>query len=214
MFEARPLKRVLNVANRIFRALSGGMSVNVGPDRIDIAERRRRYCVGFLELEMDGEACRSSVSMDRAIAWLHAQIDGPIQRAETMDARRPTRPSVPTLRSWLRRFEAHGYGAFALHPRDGQCARRLHPAVEASMMSCVSLYASRKRPTIAVCHTVLRARVSAINARRIANGWAPLTAPSQSTFARRIRDLDRAFVLAARHGEAVARRVMGSPRRR
>lgn len=163
-------------------------------ERLEIVE-------AFLLAECDGSYSRSDASLKEFTKDL---IVGKIEKADgrfgqKLDVENP--PSPTSIRRWLRRFEACDYDPNALidgYGRSGNRDVRLHPEAAELMATYVEKYQSNLKPSMASLYRDMRAEFRQNKPR--------LTVPSRNTFERAIKKLDPFELLAAREGEAVARR--------
>jgi len=164
---------------------------------------RHELCEAFLAAEAENKVSRSDKSMSPFIMeWLKQKIVTEMGRfGSVIDLQSP--PSPTALRRWLRRYEACDFDPMALvdgHGRSGNRGNRLHPDARERMDGWVEKYKSNLKPSIAQLYREMRTDFR-LNARH-------LSVPSRNTFARAIKQLDPFHVLAAREGEAVARRKL------
>ncbi|GJD37227.1 DNA-binding domain-containing protein [Methylobacterium aerolatum] len=195
----RPTVATAMRENRM-RLASPAVAVMSPAERQDLV-RRRAYCDGFLGLEAQGEAERTSASMAEAIARL---------ASGSMEAEVASfpRPSPSTLRRWLHRYEASGFHDLGLATRAPAVGSRLPVEVRRALTAAVRSYASQERPSMAKCYDRLQYAVLALNAARADEGLEELAVPSRSTLGRAIRSVDRRLLVAGRYGEAAARRML------
>lgn len=170
---------------------------------------RHELCEAFLAAEAENKVSRSDKSMSPFIMeWLKQKIETEIGRfGSVIDLQSP--PSPTALRRWLRRYEACDFDPIALvdgHGRSGNRDDRLHPDARERMNEWVEKYKSNLKPSIAQLYRAMRADFH-LEARH-------LSVPSRNTFTRAIKQLDPFHVLAAREGEAVARRKLYAVRAR
>lgn len=170
---------------------------------------RHELCEAFLAAEAENNVSRSDKSMSPFIMeWLKQKIETELGRfGSVIDLQSP--PSPTALRRWLRRYEACDYDPMALvdgHGRSGNRDDRLHPDARERMNDWVEKYKSNLKPSIAQLYRDMRADFR-LKARH-------LSVPSRNTFTRAIKQLDPFHVLAAREGEAVARRKLYAVRAR
>lgn len=146
-------------------------------------------------------------------------------------------PSPSTVRGWIRVLEQHEWDILALRDhRKGRVGYRApkitDPHSVALMAKWVQAYLDRSRPSAATLYKLMAGSVTleeenahreaqgnpplrgtdapsfaAANVARATEGLPPLDVPSKSTFERAIRKLDSFAVVAARRGEAYARRT-------
>jgi putative transposase len=171
-------------------------------DRLEIVE-------AFILAERDGTYSRSDASLKKFTKDL---LLGKIESAEgrfgqKLDVDNP--PSPTSIRRWLRRFEACEHDPSALidgYGRSGNRDARLHPAAAELMGTFVAKYQSNLKPSMASIYRDMRAEFR--------QHHPSLTVPSRNTFERAIKKLDPFELLAAREGEAVARRKLYAVRDR
>lgn len=176
----------------------------------DLPNARQTAWAGRLEIveafilaERDGSYSRSDASMKKFTKDL---ILGQIENIEgrfgqKLDIDNP--PSPTSIRRWLRRFEACDHDPSALidgFGRSGNRDARLHPEAAELMGTFVEKYQSNLKPSMASLYRDMRAEFRVKKPK--------LTVPSRNTFERAIKKLDPFELLAAREGEAVARRTL------
>jgi putative transposase len=171
-------------------------------DRLEIVE-------DFIVAERDGEYSRSDKSLKNFIkAWFAARVETSKGRfGKSFDIESP--PSPTSLRRWLRSFEACDHDPAALidgYGRSGNRDARLLPEVAEVMATFVARYMSNLKPSMASVYRDMRAE--------FLQKHRHLTVPSRNTFERAIKKLDPFEVMAAREGEAVARRKLYAVRDR
>lgn len=172
-------------------------------DRLEIVE-------AFLHYERDGSYSRSDDSLKEFTADLL------LGKIEDADGKRygskvdlATPPSPTSIRRWLRRFEACEYDAASLidgYGRSGNRDARLQPQAAALMATYVEMFQSNLKPSMASLYRDMRADFQ--------TNHPHLFTPSRNTFERAIKKLDPFEVLAAREGEAAARRKLYAVRDR
>lgn len=172
-------------------------------DRLEIIE-------AFLYYERDGSYSRSDASLKDFTTDL---VAGKIEDADgkrwgsKLDLTKP--PSPTSIRRWLRRFEACDHDAAALidgYGRSGNRDARLQPEAATVMAKYVEKFQSNLKPSMASLYRDMRADFG--------KNHANLSLPSRNTFERAIKKLDPFEVLAAREGEATARRKLYAVRDR
>lgn len=172
-------------------------------DRLEIVE-------AFLYSERDGSYSRSDASLKDFTTDL---IAGKIEDADgkrwgsKIDLTKP--PSPTSIRRWLRRFEACDHDAAALidgYGRSGNRDARLQPEAATVMATYVEMFQSNLKPSMASLYRDMRADFG--------KNHTNLSVPSRNTFERAIKKLDPFEVLAAREGEATARRKLYAVRDR
>lgn len=171
-------------------------------DRLEIVE-------DFLLAERDGKHSRSDASLMAFIDdWFATKVKSSKGRfGKSLDVDSP--PSPTSVRRWLRRFEACDHDPAALidgYGRSGNRDARLDPEAAALMATWVEKYQSNLKPSMSSLYRDMRAEF-----RKEKPG---LSIPSRNTFERAIKKLDPFHVLAAREGEAVARRKLYAVRDR
>lgn len=171
-------------------------------DRLEIIE-------DFIVAERDGEYSRSDKSLKKFIkAWFAARVETSKGRfGKSFDINSP--PSPTSLRRWLRSFEACDHDPAALidgYGRSGNRDARLDAKVAEVMGTFVVQYMSNLKPSMASVYRDMRAE--------FLHKHRHLTVPSRNTFERAIKKLDPFEVMAAREGEAVARRKLYAVRDR
>lgn len=163
----------------------------------------------FILAERDGAYSRSDSSLKKFTKDL---IVGQIENIEgrfgqKLDIDNP--PSPTSIRRWLRRFEACDHDPSALidgFGRSGNRDARLNPEAAALMATYVDKYQSNLKPSMVSLYRDMRAEFRQKKPK--------LAVPSRNTFERAIGKLDPFEVLAAREGEAVARRKLYAVRDR
>lgn len=172
-------------------------------DRLEIVD-------AFLYSERDGSYSRSDASLKDFTTDL---VAGKIEDADgkrwgsKLDLTKP--PSPTSIRRWLRRFEACDHDAAALidgYGRSGNRDARLQPEAATVMAKYVEKFQSNLKPSMASLYRDMRADFR--------KNHANLSLPSRNTFERAIKKLDPFEVLAAREGEATARRKLYAVRDR
>lgn len=171
-------------------------------DRLEIVE-------DFLLAERDGKHSRSDASLKAFINdWFATKVNDSKGRfGKSLDIDSP--PSPTSVRRWLRRFEACDHDPAALidgYGRSGNRDARLDPEAAALMATWVEKYQSNLKPSMSALYRDMRAEFR--------KEKPTLTIPSRNTFERAIKKLDPFHVLAAREGEAVARRKLYAVRDR
>lgn len=171
-------------------------------DRLEIVE-------DFIVAEHGGEYSRSDKSLKKFIkAWFVARVETSKGRfGKSFDIDSP--PSPTSLRRWLRSFEACDHDPAALidgYGRSGNRDARLDPKVAEIMASFAAKYMSNLKPSMASVYRDMRSEFR--------QKHPDLTVPSRNTFERAIKKLDPFEVMAAREGEAVARRKLYAVRDR
>ncbi|CDP53018.1 hypothetical protein [Devosia sp. DBB001] len=191
----------LNSGNTYLSDLSDGSQARWA-DRLEIVE-------AFVYAESRGLYSRSDASLNK---FANDLLLGQIKSAEghfgtKLDLQKP--PSPTSIRRWLRRFEACEHDPAALidgYGRSGNRDSRLHPEAAALMAEYVAKFQSNLKPSMASLYRDMRTEFLAKHAH--------LSLPSRNTFERAIRKLDPFEVMAAREGEAVARRKLYAVRDR
>lgn len=192
------------------RLNSGGGYLSDLPDGRQTAWSDRLELVeAFIAAEAKGACSRSDKSMRRFVRdWIADRIASAEGRfGDSIDVNKP--PSPTSIRRWLRRFEACDHDPAALidgYGRSGNRDARLHPEAAALMATYVEKFQSNLKPSMASLYRDMRAEFRKKHAH--------LTVPSRNTFERAIKKLDPFEVLAAREGEAVARRKLYAVRDR
>jgi putative transposase len=171
-------------------------------DRLEIVE-------DFIVAERGGQYSRSDKSLKRFIeAWFIGRVKTSTGRfGKSFDIDSP--PSPTSLRRWLRSFEACDHDPAALidgYGRSGNRDARLDAKVAGIMASFAAKYMSNLKPSMASVYRDMRSEFR--------QKHPDLTVPSRNTFERAIRKLDPFEVMAAREGEAVARRKLYAVRDR
>jgi len=171
-------------------------------DRLEIVE-------DFIVAERDGEYSRSDKSLKKFIKnWFTNRVESSTGRfGKSFDIDSP--PSPTSLRRWLRSFEACDHDPAALvdgYGRSGNRDARLDPKVAEIMASFAAKYMSNLKPSMASVYRDMRSEFR--------QKHPDLTVPSRNTFERAIKKLDLFEVMAAREGEAVARRKLYAVRDR
>lgn len=171
-------------------------------DRLEIVE-------AFLIAERDGKCTRSDASLEKFIKeWLIEKVEAADGRfGQSLDINNP--PSPTSLRRWTNRYEACDHDPAALidgYGRSGNRDARLHPEAAALMKEWVDKYQSNLKPSMSSLYRDMRAEFR--------KKKPTLSVASRNTFERAIKKLDPFHVLAAREGEAVARRKLYAVRDR
>lgn len=216
--EALRLAERLSVTQNYHSSRSAGRRLNTGntylsdlpddaqtrwADRLEIVE-------AFIIAERDGTYSRSDASLK---AFTQDLVAGKIESAEgkrfgsKLEVGTP--PSPTSIRRWLRRFEACEHDPAALidgYGRSGNRDARLQPEAAALMAAFVERYQSNLKPSMASLYRDMRSEFR--------QKKPSLTVPSRNTFERAVKKLDPFEVLAAREGEAVARRKLYAVRDR
>lgn len=165
-------------------------------DRLEIVE-------DFLVAEGNGQHSRSDASLKAFINnWFVTRVATSKGRfGKSLDVDSP--PSPASIRRWLRRFEACDHDPAALidgYGRSGNRDTRLNPEAAALLATWAEKYMSNLKPSMSSLYRDMRADFR--------KNKPDLTVPSRNTFERAIKKLDPFHVLAAREGEAVARRKL------
>lgn len=171
-------------------------------DRLEIVE-------DFIVAERGGEYSRSDKSLKKFIeAWFIGRVKTSTGRfGKSFDIDSP--PSPTSLRRWLRSFEACDHDPAALidgYGRSGNRDARLLPEVAELMSTFAARYMSNLKPSMASLYNDMAAE--------FLQNHRHLKVPSRNTFERAIKKLDPFEVMAAREGEAVARRKLYAVRDR
>lgn len=171
-------------------------------DRLDLVE-------DFLKDERDGKFTRSDKSMDAFIeGWLEARVKESTGRfGKSFDITSPPHPS--SLRRWIQRYEACDFDPNALvdgYGRSGNREPRLEPEAAALLNEWAAKYMSDLRPSMRSLYREMQADFRATKPH--------LSVPGRSTFERAIQRLDPFHVLAAREGEAAAKKKLYAVRDR
>ncbi|MDO8361231.1 MAG: DNA-binding domain-containing protein, partial [Devosia sp.] len=192
------------------RLNSNGTYLSDLPDARQTAWASRLEIVeAFILAERDGAYSRSDASLKKFTKdLLLGQIENTEGRfGRKLDIDNP--PSPTSIRRWLRRFEACDHDPSALidgFGRSGNRDARLDTEAAALMATFVEKYQSNLKPSMASLYRDMRAEFRLEKPK--------LTVPSRNTFERAIKKLDPFEVLAAREGEAVARRRLYAVRDR
>lgn len=215
--EALRLAERLSVTHNYHNTRSAAGRLNSGdtyysdlPNNRQTAWSHRLEIVeAFLTAERDGEYSRSDASLKVFIRkWLADKVEASTGRfGKSLDLDSP--PSPTSIRRWIRRFEACDHDPAALidgYGRSGNRDARLHPDAAALMATWVEKYQSNLKPSMASLYKDMRAEFR--------KDKPDLSVPSRNTFERAIKKLDPFHVLAAREGEAVARRKLYAVRDR
>lgn len=192
----------LNSGNTYLSDLPDGTQTRWA-DRLEIVE-------AFIFAEGKGTYSRSDASLklftDDLVAGKIKDTEGKRFGSKLELA---TPPSPSSIRRWLRCFEACDHDPAALidgYGRSGNRDARLQPEAAALMGTYVEKYQSNLKPSMASLYRDMRADFS--------KNRPDLSVPSRNTFERAINKLDPFEVLAAREGEAVARRKLYAVRDR
>lgn len=192
----------LNSGNTYLSDLPDGTQTRWA-DRLEIVE-------AFIFAEGNGTHSRSDASLK---LFTDDLVAGKIKDAEGKrfgsKLELATPPSPTSIRRWLRRFEACDHDPAALidgYGRSGNRDARLQPEAAALMGTYVEKYQSNLKPSMASLYRDMRADFR--------KNRPDLSVPSRNTFERAINKLDPFEVLAAREGEAVARRKLYAVRDR
>ena len=192
----------LNSGNTYLSDLPDGTQTRWA-DRLEIVE-------AFIFAEGNGTHSRSDASLK---LFTDDLVAGKIKDAEGKrfgsKLELATPPSPTSIRRWLRRFEACDHDPAALidgYGRSGNRDCRLQPEAAALMGTYVEKYQSNLKPSMASLYRDMRADFR--------KNHTNLSLPSRNTFERAIKKLDPFEVLAAREGEAVARRKLYAVRDR
>jgi putative transposase len=171
-------------------------------DRLEIVE-------DFLRAEAAGKYSRSDNSLRTFMKdWFARKVESATGRfGQSLEVKSP--PSPTAIRRWVRKFEACDHDPASLidgYGRSGNRDARLQPEAAARMGEWVEKYQSNLKPSMKSLYREMRADFQT-NARG-------LSIPSRNTFERAIKRLDPFHVLAARDGEAVARKKLYAVRDR
>lgn len=171
---------------------------------------RHEIVEAFILCESDGRYSRSDASLKLFAKDL---LLGKIEDADgkrwgsKLDLKKP--PSPTSIRRWLRRYEACEHDAAALidgYGRSGNRDARLNPEAAAVMATYVDKFQSNLKPSMASLYRDMRTEFMSKHKH--------LSVPSRNSFERAIKKLDPFEVLAAREGEAAARRKLYAVRDR
>ncbi|MGY6246928.1 Mu transposase C-terminal domain-containing protein [Bosea thiooxidans] len=186
---------------------------DIPPEELPGVLYRFGFCQSFMKMEEKKATNRSDIPMADAIEVIHsahvkAATDN-TKSGETIKVHR--KPSVRTLRRWLKIFADHDFEPIALRKRNRHRGPgpgfRLDVEVQALMTAvAVREYVSEKKQTKAMCYRLLLAELATINDKREAAGLAPLNEPGEKTFRGVINGLNKFMVYAGRNGLANAKK--------
>lgn len=172
----------------------------------------KTFCDRFLQMEADGLATRSDVSMKRAIdniltEIISSQLSNGRCGSEDLNVTRP--PSPRTLRRWLNAYAACAWDTIALaqnYGRSGNRLPRFGKEERELMQEYAEMYASRLQPSKRSLLNDLHGKISELNETRRGTGERILRLPSRAAFERVIGSLDPFHVYAGRKGPEAARK--------
>ncbi|WP_147126048.1 Mu transposase C-terminal domain-containing protein [Shimia ponticola] len=175
-------------------------------------------CEVFTAAERDGEVTRSEQSYQQFEEEFAQRLLGRLSSSEWCDD--PGDPSkvarirVPSRKSilrWLKAWEGTRNPAALLNRTayNGNNAKRLTPEVERLIVEGIENYLHPARVSKAQVAFDIRATVAKVNEDRANLSLPPLKPPSESSVRRRIGNLDKFQVLAARKGIAKAGAKLG-----
>ncbi|MBO9434041.1 DDE-type integrase/transposase/recombinase [Ruegeria sp. R13_0] len=174
----------------------------------------------FLEIEAEDKLNRSAERWEEFLPELERRVTEKLKKGlkaatagasfDSIELRRtPCRTSVM---SWLREWETSKDPMVFVKKSifNGSNARRIDAEREAIIQGILESYLHPNQLLAGHIHDDVNAEIRRRNAIRIASGEPPLTEVSKSTIERRIKELDKFEVLAARKGLAAAKSKLGS----
>lgn len=175
---------------------------------------KARCCEVFLSAERADEVSRTDRSFLAFSSEFERRLQGEgmpngpkanLRAGDLLYNRKP--PSLRSLLSWVRIWEPHKDPLLLLKRSRyaGQNASRLGSAEEQAIQSCLPNYLHPNRPSQSHVVQDVHAEIRRQNAVRSIQGLPLLRLPSSSSVRRRIADLGRFEVTAAREGVAVAK---------
>ncbi len=178
------------------------------------------WCTTALEMEVEGKFNRSAKRWHDFLPELEHRVTERLKtglKAATAGAsfdsieirRTPCRTSVM---SWLREWENSKDPMVFLKGSsfNGCNAKRIDAEVEAIIQKSLESYLHPNQLRVGHIHDEVNTEVRSRNKLRALSGDLPLEEVSKSTIERRLKDLDKFEVLAARKGLAVAKNKLGA----
>ncbi|MBM1817858.1 transposase family protein [Pseudosulfitobacter pseudonitzschiae] len=178
------------------------------------------WCTTFLEMEAEGNSNRSANRWAEFLPELEHRVTEKLKKGlkaatagasfDSIELRRtPCRTSVM---AWLREWETSKDPMVFVKKSifNGNNARRIDAEREAIIQGTLESYLHPSQLFPGHIYDDVNAEIRRRNSVRIANGDQPLEEVSKSTIERRIKDLDKFEVLAARKGLAVAKNKLGA----
>lgn len=173
-----------------------------------------RCCEVFLTAERADEVNRTDASFVAFLPEFQRRVQevglpggatASLRAGDLLDHRKA--PSLRSLLSWVRVWEPHKDPLLLLKRSrySGRNAVRLAPDVDNVIQACLPNYLHPNRPSQSHVVQDVQAEIRRKNAIRSLEGLPPLHMPSASSVRRRIAELGRFEVTAAREGIAVAK---------
>ncbi|MBU3034101.1 DDE-type integrase/transposase/recombinase [Tritonibacter mobilis] len=181
---------------------------------------KETWCTTFLEMEVAGLSNRSSERWGEFLPELERRVTEKLKKGlrvttagasfDSIELRRT--PCRTSFMAWLREWElSKDPMVFVKRSMfNGSNARRIDAEREAIIQGFVESYLHPNQPLPSHIHDSVNAEIRRRNSVRLASGELPLKQVSKSTIERRIQDLDKFEVLAARKGIAVAKNKLGA----
>lgn len=182
---------------------------------------KKRYCDRFLAMQaVDRRLRRTEIKMGPAIAAITREIDdearqrkvGRKPRAGKGMRERLEAPSASQLRRWLVDYCKCGYhpdGLIDLYAGPGTLRRVLTADEYEIHLAFANRYASRTKPTKALCFGELQSALDVKDAALAVNGLPPMRRLKRRAFEAMIDRLDPFYVCVGREGRDAALRLWG-----
>lgn len=178
------------------------------------------WCTTVLELEVEGQFNRSAKRWDEFSPELERRVTEKLKqglkaatagaRFDSIELRRT--PCRTSIMAWVREWEASKDPMVFVKRSvfNGSNARRIDAEREAIIQATLESYLHPNQLLAGHINHDVNAEIRRRNSIRIAGDDLPLDEVSKSTIERRIRELNKFEVLAARKGLAVAKNKLGA----
>ncbi|OCX60450.1 hypothetical protein BFP70_17730 [Thioclava sp. SK-1] len=178
------------------------------------------WCTTFLELEDEGKSNRSANRWAEFLPELEHRVTEKLKQGlkaatagasfDSIELRRA--PGRTSVMAWLKEWEPSKDPMVFVKKSifNGSNARRIDAEREAIIQGTLESYLHPNQLLPGHIHDDVNAEIRRRNSVRIASGDLPLEEVSKSTIERRIKDIDKFEVLAARKGLAVAKNKLGA----
>lgn len=178
------------------------------------------WCTTFLELEAEGKSNRSANRWAEFLPELEHRVTEKLKQGlkaatagasfDSIELRRA--PGRTSVMAWLKEWEPSKDPMVFVKKSifNGNNARRIDAEREAIIQGTLESYLHPNQLLAGHIHDDVNAEIRWRNSVRIAAGDLALAEVSKSTIERRIKDLDKFEVLAARKGLAVAKNKLGA----
>lgn len=178
------------------------------------------WCTTFLEVEAEGNCNRSANRWAEFLPRLERRVMEKLKQGlkaatagasfDSIELRRA--PGRTSVMAWLKEWEPSKDPMVFVKKSifNGSNARRIDAEREAIIQGTLESYLHPNQLLPGHIHDDVNAEIRRRNSVRIASGDLPLEEVSKSTIERRIKDIDKFEVLAARKGLAVAKNKLGA----